>query len=300
MGEWPGRAVGARGEIARQHVVGLLAGEGYELVAQGLVDRLAFGEGLGRLGAPPGELVAACAPVASVPLADRGRDMAAAVDLLVAPQRKLPAHVGLQLEVRYVPLDGGPVQGAAGAAREPGAVQEDAPTVDETSLHLALLADLDDAPLLALLLELPLLVGQGLGGPLDAPAVGGVDEVGPVGTAALHELGSGFGEYALAPAAEDAAPVAEHERDVEDPRSFLFGVLEADPHVRALGGLHVSHRPAPSRAHRRREVPSRTDPSPSVRWVRENDRRAGRRRGTGRAPAGPVRAPLPARSHLRA
>src|SRR5205807_7090529 len=126
-------------EVAGQHAVGLPAREGDELVAQRLVHGLALGEGLGRLRAPPRELVTAGAPVVAVPLTDGGGDVAAAVDLLVAAQRQLPTHVGLQLEMGYIPLDRGPVQGAAGAARELGAVQEDAGAVDEAGLHLSVL-----------------------------------------------------------------------------------------------------------------------------------------------------------------
>src|SRR4051812_10858626 len=113
--------------------------------------------------------------------------------------------------MRKAALDGGPVQSAPGTAREPRTVQEDARSVDEARHGLALLADLDDPSLLALLLELPLVLGERLGRPLDASPVGGVDEVGAVGAAPLHELRSGLGEHALATSAEDAAPVAEHE-----------------------------------------------------------------------------------------
>src|SRR4051794_30670176 len=107
-------------------------------------------------------------------------------------------------------FDGGPVQGAPGAAGEAGTIQEDAGPVDEARHRLALLADLDDAALLALLLELPLVRGERLGRPLDASPVGGVDEVGAVGAASLNELRRGLGEHTLAAPAEDAAPVAEH------------------------------------------------------------------------------------------
>src|SRR5207237_10054586 len=100
--------------------------------------------------------------------------------------------------------------------------------------HLALLVLRDDAALPPLLLELPLLVGERLGRPLHAAAVGSVDKVGAVAAAALHELRRGLGENPLAPAPEDAAPMAEHERDVEHPRALFSGVFEADPFVGAV------------------------------------------------------------------
>ena len=67
-----------------------------------------------------------------------------------------------------------------------------------------------------------------------------VDEVGAVAAAALHELGRRSGEHALAPLPEDARPVGEEERDVEDPRAVLVGILEAHVLVEVFG-IRRSH-----------------------------------------------------------
>src|SRR6185503_16983753 len=99
----------------------------------------------------------------------------------------------------------------------------------------AVLLGADEAALAPLAAELPLLVGQAVGGGLDGGHVVVVDEVGAVAAATLHELGRRSGEHALAPLPVDARPVGEEERDVEDPRAILLGILEAHVLVEVLG-----------------------------------------------------------------
>ena len=77
-------------------------------------------------------------------------------------------------------------------------------------------------PVLALGLELPLVGGEALGGLLDATVVLFVDEVRPVATTALHQLGRRPGEHALTAVAEDAGPVAFQEGHVEHPGSLAL------------------------------------------------------------------------------
>src|SRR5205085_9505369 len=105
-------------EVVRQHLVCRRLLEKNKRVAQGLVDGIALDEGVARLRAPPGELLAARSPVAPVPLTDGGGDVAVVMHLLVTLQRQLPAHVGLELEVRPSLFDGGPVQSTPGTAGE--------------------------------------------------------------------------------------------------------------------------------------------------------------------------------------
>ena len=125
---------------------------------------------------------------------------------------------------------------AADAAREPGAVQEDARAVDEAGLDLAGLVRLGGPGLaVADVVELPLLGGEALGVGEHRRLVVLVDEVGAVAAAALLELGGGPGEHALAPVAVDARPRAGEERDVEDPGALFVGVLEGDPLVEVVG-----------------------------------------------------------------
>ena len=62
-----------------------------------------------------------------------------------------------------------------------------------------------------------------------------VDEVGAVAAAPLLELGRRAGEHALAAVPEDARPARQQERDVEDPRAVLVGILEAHVLVEVLG-----------------------------------------------------------------
>src|SRR5437764_7409323 len=114
-------------------------------------------EGVGRLGAPPVELGPAVAPVLPVPLDDpRGHVPVAVVGVLTA-QGELPAHVGLELERALTALERGPVQRTPGAAREPGAVEEDAGPVHHPGHPLVSLVGLPRAALDPLTPELPLL-----------------------------------------------------------------------------------------------------------------------------------------------
>ena len=110
---------------------GLLADHLDELVAHGLVHRFLGHEGLGRVGAPPVELLAALAPVAALPLADGRGDVPVDVGLVDPAQGQLPADLGLPVEGPLVPAQRRLVQRAAGAGGEPGTVEEDAGPVDD-------------------------------------------------------------------------------------------------------------------------------------------------------------------------
>ncbi len=155
------------------------------------------------------------------------------VDLVLAPERELPAHLGLERHEVDAPARRRDVEGAARTGREVRLVQEDAGVADQLGHGLAVLVDLNDVLLLAVVL--PFLGGQGGRRLLDPPGVLLVDQVGAVAAAPLHELGGRPGEHALAPVAEDARPVAGEERGVEDPGPLLFVVFEAQPLVRVNG-----------------------------------------------------------------
>ena len=160
--------------------------------------------------------------------------MAVVLDLVLAAQWELPADLGLIRERVDAPLEGGRVERAARPGAEVGAVQEDASVLVETGHQLAVLVGVDDRLLGAVVL--PLGGREGLGDLLDTPCVLLVDQVGAITAAALHELGCGAGEHALAALAEDALPIARQEADVEDPGAFLVLVLEADPLTGVDGG----------------------------------------------------------------
>ena len=78
------------------------------------------------------EVVAAVAPVAPLPLAQAGRDVAVVVGVVLEADRNLPAHVRLPVEWAFAGLERGDVQRAADATCEPGPVQEDAGIVDQS------------------------------------------------------------------------------------------------------------------------------------------------------------------------
>ena len=80
-------------------------------------------------------------------------------------------------------------------------------------------------------LELPLIVGEAFRGFFDPALIHLVSKVGAVTAAALHEFGSGSGEYTLAPIAEYARPVAFEERHVEHPGALYIIVFKTDPLV---------------------------------------------------------------------
>ena len=193
-------------------------------------------EGRRVLGAPPVELLAALAPVPPVPLPHHRGHPPVGRRLVLAAERELPAHLRLELDVAASLGLGRLVQGAARAGREPGPVEEDAGAVDQPGAEIAVGQLLHHA-LLSLLVELPEVGGEFGGGPLDGPGVLLAGEVGPVGAAALHQLGRRPGEDALAPLAEDARPGAGQEGHVEEPGALLVGIVEADPFV-GIGG-HV-------------------------------------------------------------
>src|SRR5262249_6993455 len=97
-----------------------------------------------------------------------------------------------------------------------------------------LLADLGpDAALTSLLSELPFGVGQLPGDALDVVAILLVGRVGAVRAAALHQLGRGLGEHALAALPEDALPRRREERDVALP-ALPFLAAGRDRHPLAI------------------------------------------------------------------
>src|SRR6476659_289626 len=95
--------MGKRGAISApdevdEHAVRGLADHLDQLVAKAFVHRLAGDEGLVPVGAPPMEVVATLAPVTALPSADRRRDVSIDVALVDAPERQLPADLGLPVE----------------------------------------------------------------------------------------------------------------------------------------------------------------------------------------------------------
>ena len=205
-----------------------------DLVAQVHVGRRAPDERVRRLGAPPVELLATLAPVAPLPLAQRRRDMAVIVGVLVQPERKLPADVRLPVERSFAVLERGDVERAADAALEAGAVQEDAGAVDHTCRAGALVVG-GEPVLLALAPQLPRGRGQAAHGDLDRRHVIVVDEVRAVAAAALVEVLRRPRQHAPAAVTEDARPVRRQEGHVEHPSSVLARILERDPLVQILG-----------------------------------------------------------------
>ena len=133
----------------RQHVVRRLAHQCDQLGRVGEVDRLDADVGLGVARAVPVEVVAAGAPAAAVVLADADLEVGRAVGPLDvaegAPDRQLPAHVGLGLDEVHVLVQGERVQRAAVAALEVAGVVEDAGAADDAGLALALVVGLDPA-----------------------------------------------------------------------------------------------------------------------------------------------------------
>jgi hypothetical protein len=117
---------------------------------------------------------------------------------------------------------------------EVGAIQEDAGALDEFGDNFTVLLHARRGTT-ALGLELPLIVGEPLGGLLHAALVLLVGEVCSVAATALDQFGRGPRQYALAAGAEDAGPVALEEGHVEHPGSLALGVLETHPLVGVAG-----------------------------------------------------------------
>ena len=103
----------------------------HDVVARATGTRAPPDERLGRLRAPPVELLPALAPVAALPLAQPGRHVAVLVRRVLETQRHLPAHVGLPVERPLAGLEGADVQRAPDAAGEARPVEEDARVVDQ-------------------------------------------------------------------------------------------------------------------------------------------------------------------------
>ena len=103
-----------------------------------LVDRPVADEGVGGVGAPPVEVEAALAPVAALPLPQDVGDVLVVVDLARSRRRgSCQQTSGFQSMKRSSRATRRLVQGAAGAAGEAGAVEEDAGVVDEAGDPLA-------------------------------------------------------------------------------------------------------------------------------------------------------------------
>src|SRR4051812_14267555 len=194
----PGAIFGAAalglGQMSHQHPVRLLTTQLDQLVLQGLEHRSGADERVVRLGAPPMELLAALAPVATLPLAHGRRDMAVLVGLVDPSQWQLPAHLWLPVQWPLVASQRRLMERATGAGVEARPVQEDAGPVDETRHDVAVLVDLDrTASLVRLLLELPLVDRELLCHLLHVATVLAAREVRAVRAAALHHLGRGLG-----------------------------------------------------------------------------------------------------------
>ena len=106
-----------------------------DLLAQVLIRGNPTDERVVALGAPPVEVVAALAPVAALPLAQRRRDVPVVVGVMLEAQRQLPADVGLPVDVPLAGLDRSDVQSTTGAAGKVGLVVEDAGALDDPSLR---------------------------------------------------------------------------------------------------------------------------------------------------------------------
>src|SRR5581483_2721475 len=152
-----------------------------------------------------------------------------------APQRQLPAHLGLDVTVMAAGAHRVNVQRATRAGGEARSVQEDARIVDETRAPfllavLVLPALRVDALLATGIAELPFVGAETLRDSHDVVAVLAVREVGAVRATALHHLRRALGEHALATAAEDALPRREEEGDVDLPaKAFFLGIVERHP-----------------------------------------------------------------------
>ena len=180
--------------------------------------------------------------------------MAVIVDGVFHPDRDLPADLGLPVEGPLTGVDCGDVQRTAGAALEPGPVEEDARTVDGASeggrfeFTLVVLPGVAlgrEAVLLRTFAELHVAFLHPLEAPCDIREIVGVDEMSAVRTAAVHGVGIGIVGDALAPVAVDAGVVRAEVRGVEQPGSVLVRVLERDPLVEVLRCRHRAEASCP-------------------------------------------------------
>ena len=136
------------------------------------------------------ELRTAGTPVPAIPLGDARDHVPVVLDLFVASQRQLPAHLGLERDVALVIIDRHHVQRTARASMEVGTVEKDARVFNDSRRDLAVLLDSGRAGF-SLGLELPLIVRQAFGRFFDPTLILFVSEVRAVAAAALDELGRG-------------------------------------------------------------------------------------------------------------
>ena len=132
------------------------------------VDGLGAGERLGRLGAPPRELLAALTPAVAAELGEHRRDRA--VVLLVAvegAQRQLPAHRGLGLAKCLPVFIACRCSAQPGPASKSGRLRNTHASLCRRVRHSSLPALGPHALLQADRLELPLVVAELLGQLLD-------------------------------------------------------------------------------------------------------------------------------------
>ena len=188
------------------------------------------------------ELCASLAPVAALPFAQRAGHVAVSVGVLVQAQRQLPTDVRFPVERTFPDGQGSRMQRASFAAGETRPVEEDARAVvdarDDRAVGLGVRPTVSGA----LAVELPLGRSQAGGAVDNCLHVGGVDEVRAIATATLIERRGVFGEHPLAAIAPDAVPVRAKEGDIEDPRPFFFGIVEADVLVQIVGAGHLDER----------------------------------------------------------
>ena len=166
-------------------VVHLLTNHGDKFLGHGVNDAVLANEGERVLGTPPMKLLAAAAPVASVPLGDAGRDVAVIFDDVVATKWQLPTDFGFEWYVAFAIVDGHDVQCTARTAVEVRAIEKDARVFYQSGHDVAIFLDPRGA-LATLRTELPLVVGESRRCLLDALAVLGVGEMRAVTTTPLY------------------------------------------------------------------------------------------------------------------
>ena len=218
-------------DIVNQLLVLALANKLHDLVTKCSPDRKLLGERQWIVGAPPGELSAAFAPVAALPLAEHVGGVIVVVGPLVEAQRQLPAHLWLPIERTFVTSDRRLMKRATGALSEAGPIQEDAGIVDDLGGPFAVFVLVDWAAHLGgSVSQLPLVGSELLDAGHRGLAVVIIEEVGAIGAAAVFVLGGHLRKHALAAPSVDAAVLARQKCDVELPAVAIV-VGECDPLV---------------------------------------------------------------------
>ena len=211
-------------EKIHNHLVDALSDEFFKLIGQILIHRTLANECSRIVGAPPVEVVAAFAPVASFPFTNERHDVSVVFGVLLQTQRHLPAHVWFPVHRPFAGFERRDMERTSHAAGEVGFVVKDARAVD-TPRDVGSIAFFGEPTTIgALCVILPMLRLEAFYRFSNGREVLLIDEMRPITATALLQCCRIIVQNPLAAISVDALPIGAEERGVHQPRLIFFRI----------------------------------------------------------------------------